>query len=123
VTDDLSAVLDDAAYANEAVATSGTVEVANDTLVWSGPLALGETATITYSVVANLPASGDRTLRNTVLSASAGANCVAADPPAGCTATVTVLVPSLRLTKTAPIASGRPETPGSRARPSSRPAA
>ncbi len=101
LTDDLSAVLDDAAYAGDAVASVGTIEVVGDTLAWSGPLALGAIATITYSVVADLPATGDRVLTNTVLSTSAGATCTALGTPATCSTRVEVLVPALQLTKIA----------------------
>ncbi len=101
VTDDLRAVLDDARYAGDAAASVGSVGVTNGTLVWTGPLALGASATITYSVVADLPARGDRILTNTALSPSAGANCTAVGTPAICTTRVTVRVPSLTLTKTA----------------------
>lgn len=50
VTDDLSDVLDDATFASDARASTGTVHVNGTTLTWTGGLAVGETATITYSV-------------------------------------------------------------------------
>ncbi|MEI7057684.1 hypothetical protein WBG06_17805 [Nocardioides sp. CCNWLW239] len=66
-TDDLSAVLDDATYNDDAAADIGTATYAEPTLSWSGPLAKGETATITYSVTVNDPLSGDGTLTNAVV--------------------------------------------------------
>ncbi len=67
VNDDLSQVLDDASYAGDAVATiggaaAGPATVAAEVLSWEGPLAAGETVTITYSVV--LGSNGDGEVRN-----------------------------------------------------------
>lgn len=89
-------------YADDAVATSGTVSYTNQTLVWTGPLAVGQTATVTFSVVtrAPAPADGSRVLRNAVTSATPGSTCVT-DTPAHCSTAVTVLVPELTLNKTA----------------------
>jgi uncharacterized repeat protein (TIGR01451 family) len=101
VRDDLAGVLDDASYPGDATATSGTVDYANGTLVWSGPLDLGASATITYSVVSTFPAAGDHTLRNTVVSGSPGANCVAGTTRTRCRSEVAVLVPALEITKSA----------------------
>ncbi|MFD6178432.1 hypothetical protein ACFWE7_15480, partial [Isoptericola sp. NPDC060282] len=52
VTDDLSDVLDDATYNDDAVADPdvGTLSYEEPELTWSGPLAAGETVTLTYSV-------------------------------------------------------------------------
>ena len=72
-TDDLSAVLDDAAYNGDA--TEGA-EVDGDTLVWSGPLAVGEAAVVTYSVTVNQPATGDGFLRNAVVPDGPGGGCL-----------------------------------------------
>jgi uncharacterized repeat protein (TIGR01451 family) len=99
-TDPLTEVLDDASYAGGAVATAGDVEYTNGTLLWTGPLAIGDLVTVTYSVSPTYPALGDQLLANTVHSPSAGATCGAAADP-GCSATVTVLVPALTITKTA----------------------
>ena len=99
-TDPLTGVLDDAAYGGDALASTGTLQYANSTLVWSGALDVGTTATITYSVATSFPATGDHTITNTVLSATPGGDCrTGADPR--CTATVTVLVPALVVTMTA----------------------
>ena len=99
-TDPLDQVLDDASYSGDATASAGTVEYVNGTLVWTGPLAVDDTVTVTYSVSPTYPALGDRRLSNTVHSASAGSTCGASTDP-GCSATVTVLVPALTITKTA----------------------
>ena len=91
-------------YAGDATATVGTVEYAGTTLVWTGPLLVGETATVTFSVVTRYPApapvNGTRVMRNSVTSATAGSTCVSA-AAARCRTTVTVLSPALTLAKTA----------------------
>ncbi|MFK0403008.1 GEVED domain-containing protein [Microbacterium sp. NPDC090225] len=63
-TDDLSEVLDDATYNGDA--TNGAIYAA-PVLSWSGPLAVGEVVTVTYSVTVNDSVSGDRELRNAVM--------------------------------------------------------
>ncbi len=66
VTDDLSDVLDDATYNDDASSSSGPAPtMSGSTLTWSGPLAVGETVTITYSVkVLAFSDQGDHLLRN-----------------------------------------------------------
>ncbi|WP_230108736.1 DUF11 domain-containing protein [Microbacterium foliorum] len=76
--DDLSGVLDDATY-NGDVSAGGAVT--DNTLTWSGPLAVGETTTVTYSVTVNDPLTGDRTLRNAVVPTGPGSSC---DPDENC---------------------------------------
>ncbi|MBO2446019.1 DUF11 domain-containing protein [Actinomadura barringtoniae] len=49
-TDDLSDVLDDAAYNADAKASAGTVAYASPRLTWTGDLAAGQVAAITYTV-------------------------------------------------------------------------
>ncbi|GGU43699.1 DUF11 domain-containing protein [Nocardioides albus] len=66
-TDDLTAVLDDATYNDDANATAGTATFEAPNLAWSGPLAPGDTATITYSVTVNDPQTGDGELTNAVV--------------------------------------------------------
>ncbi|WP_062076547.1 DUF7507 domain-containing protein [Demequina globuliformis] len=68
ITDDLSGVLDDAMYLEDAEATGGTVTVSvpGETLRWTGALAPGESVTITYSVQVDAPPMGDGVLDNTV---------------------------------------------------------
>ncbi len=63
-TDDLSAVLDDATFvAGSLSSSSGTATRAGDTITWSGALAAGQQATITYRVA--YTGGGDQVLRNT----------------------------------------------------------
>ena len=61
---------------------------ASPNLTWTGTLAVGATATITYSVTVNNPDTGDQVLSNTVTSAAAGSNCPAGGSDPRCTATV-----------------------------------
>lgn len=63
-TDDLSDVLDDAVL-NVASITGGATYAA-PTLSWSGPLAVGATATVSYTVTVNAEDTGDLVMRNVV---------------------------------------------------------
>ena len=56
-TDPLSDVLDDATYGSGS-ATSGTLTFTSPTLTWTGDLAVGASATITYSVTVKNPDNG-----------------------------------------------------------------
>ncbi|MFD5214162.1 GEVED domain-containing protein [Microbacterium sp. NPDC058345] len=104
VSDDLTDVLDDAAYNGDAtaVASDGSVaprpDFASPMLTWSGALAVGESMEITYSVtVTNL---GDNDLVNVASPVCApGVLCA---PPAE----VEILLPSVTPTKTSDPASG-----------------
>ena len=79
-TDDLSDVVDDAAYNNDVSATTGTAAFNSpDTITWNGNLNVGQTATITYSLTMNNPTTGNGTLRNGVVGTGPGSNCTA-DP-------------------------------------------
>ncbi len=62
---------------------------------------MGATVTITYSVTVNNPDTGDKTLTNTVASATPGSTCPAGSPNPACTAVTTVLIPGLTITNTA----------------------
>ena len=107
----LSDVLDDAAYNNDATASAGLVSFASPDLTWAGTLAAGATATITFTVTVDNPDTGNKSLADTVTSATPGATCPASGAaPAACTSTVTVLVPGLTITTTAGSAT---TTPGS----------
>jgi hypothetical protein len=79
--------------------TAGTVSYASPNLTWTGNLAVGATATITYSVTVNSPDTGSGILANTVTSTTAGSNCASGSGNAACTATVTVS--GLTIVKTA----------------------
>ncbi|MFB7796895.1 GEVED domain-containing protein [Isoptericola sp. NPDC056134] len=73
-TDDLADVLDDATWDGDATADVGATSYAEPVLSWSGPLAPGEVATITYSVTVDDPVSGDGVLDNAVVG-PAESNC------------------------------------------------
>ncbi|WP_329426066.1 putative Ig domain-containing protein [Streptosporangium sp. NBC_01495] len=110
VTDLLAGVLNDAVYNGDATATSGTVGFANSILTWTGDLAIGASATITYSVTVLDPDPGDRTMVNTLVSSTPGSTCPPGGTATGCSVTVTVLVPRLTTVKTANVTT---TTPGS----------
>jgi uncharacterized repeat protein (TIGR01451 family) len=110
VTDSLDGVLADAAYNNDAAATSGAVSYASPDLTWTGDLEPGQSVTITYTVTVNNPDTGDKILVNFVTSTDPGSTCPTDSPAPGCTVTVTDLIPALTITKTANTAAA---TPGS----------
>lgn len=63
VVDDMTGVLDDGAYQNDASASlPGDLSFTSPRLTWTGPLAAGETVELTYTVV--LAQSGDGQVRN-----------------------------------------------------------
>lgn len=99
VVDDLSKVLDDATWTDDAAATSGTVKRDGDTLRWTGELAPGQVVTVTYSVRVN--GHGDQRIANVVTSPDAAAACVpAADGNPGCRTDHTVDPPIAGLAAT-----------------------
>ena len=53
-------MLDDAAYNANATATAGTVSFTSPNLTWTGDLAAGATATITFSVTVKNPDTGNK---------------------------------------------------------------
>ncbi|QIK64838.1 DUF11 domain-containing protein [Leucobacter viscericola] len=107
LTDDLSQVLDDARFNNDA--TEGAT-LTGSTLSWSGPLAVGETVTITYTVTVNDPATGDKTLTNVVIpDQQTGGGCEA---EAECKTTTTVTPPVITPPPVTPPAVTPPMKPG-----------
>jgi uncharacterized repeat protein (TIGR01451 family) len=107
LTDDLSKVIDDATYDNDA---SNGATYRKPVLSWSGPLAVGKSATITYSVTVNSPDSGDKHLNNVVVTPpNAGGDCPEGSMNPDCQANV----PGRALTVTKK-ASSSDATPGSR---------
>ncbi|MGD0608399.1 MAG: Ig domain-containing protein, partial [Streptosporangiaceae bacterium] len=94
-TDPLAGILDDATYNLDATATAGSVSFTSPTLTWTGNLAVGATATITFSVIVNSPDTGNKTLTSTITSATAGSNCASGSTDTRCASTVTILVPAL----------------------------
>lgn len=99
-TDDLSGVLDDAVY-NGDITAGGTV--VGDTLTWSGPLAVGATTTVTYSVTVDDPPAGDSVLDNAVVPTAPGGEC---DPAAVCVTETPIA--SFTLTKDVDVTSAMP---------------
>ncbi|MFF3017254.1 isopeptide-forming domain-containing fimbrial protein [Streptomyces sp. NPDC057939] len=87
-TDDLSDVLDDAALVPGSVtSTTGSATVADETLTWTGTLAPGATATVTYKVKVNAPDTGDRRLVNAAAPTAPGGTCATSR---ACTVTIKV---------------------------------
>ena len=101
---------DDAVYNGNAAATTGSLSYSSPILTWTGDLAPGATAVITYTVTVNNPDTGDKLVINTVSSADAGSTCPPGAITTGCRVTVSVLTPALTITKTASPATA---TPGS----------
>ncbi|MFC7645268.1 hypothetical protein ACFQX6_35010 [Streptosporangium lutulentum] len=79
-------MLDDAAYNADATATTGTVGFAGTDLTWTGNLAVGASATITYTVTINNPATGDLNLVNAITSATPANNCPTGGTDTRCSA-------------------------------------
>ncbi|OKJ09277.1 hypothetical protein AMK19_18150 [Kitasatospora sp. CB01950] len=92
LTDDLAGVLDSAVYNNDATADRGQVQVSGTTLVWSGDLPVGATATIGYSVTVNSSLTASAVLRNAVTSTTYANNCAQGSPDARCRTEVPVTV-------------------------------
>ncbi|WP_175476956.1 DUF11 domain-containing protein [Ruania alba] len=79
VSDDLSGVLDDATFNDDASASSGSIRVDGSTLDWTGSLAPGDVVEITYSVT--VTGAGDLAVDNVVLTDDPRGVC---DPDATC---------------------------------------
>jgi hypothetical protein len=112
VTDSLTGVLGDAAYNGNAAASTGTISYASPVLTWTGDLATGQTATITYSVTVNNPDTGGQVLANTAVSAAAGSTCPSGSTSPGCTTTVTVVSGILSITAPASASLGSADPGG-----------
>ena len=120
-TDSLSGVVDDARYGKDATATAGSVRFARPDLTWTGNLAAGASATITFSVTVNNPdagntvlastatrtvnlnppGTGDKHLVSAVTSTSAGSTCPPASTNPACITRVTDLAPAPAIANTA----------------------
>ena len=57
---------------------------ASPNLTWTGNLAVGASATITFSVTVNNPDTGNKILASTVTSATAGSNCASGSTDSRC---------------------------------------
>ena len=102
MTDSFAEMLDDAAYDGDAAdRPPGRCRYASPVLTWTGDLAPGATAVITYTVTVNNPDTGDKLVITTAASAAAGSAARPAPPPARCQLTVAVLTPALTIVKTA----------------------
>ncbi len=99
-TDNLTNVLDDATYNNDGSATTGTVTYTAPNLTWTGTLAIGSSATITYSVLVNK--TGDHRLNNTITSTTPGNNCPSPD------CTTSTPVSGVHITKKASASTANP---------------
>ena len=107
-TNPLGGLLDDSTYNNDAAATAGSVSFASSSLTWTGNLAVGATATVTFSVTVKDPDTGDKVLVDTITSTTAGSNCPAGSTDSRCTATVPVLVSGLQISASAGSATTAP---------------
>jgi large repetitive protein len=104
-TDSVAKLADDAVYNVDVAATSGSLSYASPVLTWTGDLAPGASAVITYPVTVNNPDTGNQLLP-AVTQATPGSNCPAGGTDARCSVTVTVVGAStLTFTQTAAAAS------------------
>ena len=101
-------MLDDAAYDGGAAATAGTLTYAAPVLTWTGDLAPGASAVISYTVTVNNPDTGDKLVITTAASAAAGSTCPPGTTTSGCQLTIAVLTPALTITSTAAPATATP---------------
>jgi uncharacterized repeat protein (TIGR01451 family) len=97
ITDSLAGMLDEADYNDDAADDVGTVSYTSPELSWTGNLAVGATATITYSVTVSGQGEDD-VLTNTVVSAITGSNCAADSADTACSVSVSVVPYSIDLT-------------------------
>ena len=108
VADYLTGLLDDAAYNGDAAASTGTVSYASPALTWTGSLAPGDAATVTFSVTVNNPDTGDKILTTTATSAATGNNCPSGSTDPNCATSVPVSV--MTITNTASTSTTTPGT-------------
>ena len=108
VTDSLAGLANDAVYDGDATATAGSLSYAAPVLTWTGSLAPGGSATITYSVTVNSPDTGGKLLINTVASSAVGSSCPPGTTSSPCQVMIPVLTPGLTIVKTASAATAVP---------------
>ncbi|HEY1625574.1 MAG TPA: hypothetical protein VGG16_17420 [Streptosporangiaceae bacterium] len=89
--DDMSDVIDDAHYLNDAHADGGTVSYSAPELSWSGPVPPHETRTITYSVRIDEHLRGNGRIRNVVIAEGHRTTCE--DKGCGVNVHIAVTVP------------------------------
>ena len=68
----------------------GSVSYTSPNLTWTGTLAPGAAATVTFSVTVNNPDTGDQVLGTLLTSAAAGNNCLAGSTDPSCATSVPV---------------------------------
>ena len=103
IDDDLTNVLAGADYRADARADRGTVDVAGGHLTWTGGLAVGETATITYSVGVRSSTASGTELTNVVVSDPTLLSLTAEGTPAPRTATTVSVIDALASTGATPM--------------------
>ncbi|MGO3766542.1 CshA/CshB family fibrillar adhesin-related protein [Microbacterium gubbeenense] len=116
IADDLSGVLSDASYNDDAVAMiddqeASAPEIDRDELSWAGSLAAGETVTVTYSVTVDAGAGGE-TLANSATGTATPPGGSTITPPPSETETP-VNLPGFSLSKSVDPESGTAIDPGS----------
>ncbi|MFC4337440.1 DUF7927 domain-containing protein [Salininema proteolyticum] len=91
IADDLTGVLDDADYNDDAAdgGAEGAFAFADPTLTWTGDIAAGETVTLTYSVTVHDPPDGDLSMDNLVVGPTES-NCAPGSDDPACSTTVDV---------------------------------
>ena len=72
---------DDATYDGDATTTAGVALVTGPDLTWTGDLAPGASAVITYTVTVDNPETGDKLVINTVTSTRPGQPARPVPPP------------------------------------------
>ncbi|MCM1970979.1 isopeptide-forming domain-containing fimbrial protein [Streptomyces sp. G1] len=93
LTDDLTELLDDAAFDGVVTADLGTASYTAPKLSWTGDVPQGKTATITYKVKVNDPLTGDGKLTNHVVAESGRTNCEQGSKDPACTPAPPVITP------------------------------
>ena len=71
----LAGLIDDAVYNSDATASTGNLTAGGGSLTWTFNLAVGASATVTFSATVNDPTTGNRSLVTSVASAAAGSSC------------------------------------------------
>lgn len=104
-SDDLNSVLASGSYRDDATADRGAVRVSGGVLSWSGALAVGESATITYSVDVDATAPVGTVLRNVAaLDGSYALRSADDDAPSDIASAETEVVAALPVTGSSGIA-------------------
>ena len=110
VTESFAQMLDDAAYDGDATITTGTgaLSYTSPVLTWTGTLAPGTSAVITYTITVNDPDTGDKQVITTAASTATGSTCPPGTTTSPCQLTLPVLTPALTITTAATPAAATP---------------